>query len=58
MMARAVYYLARFAQILGMWLLLVDLFMAGPLGPDPKLFAAGVAAFLGGWAMTSAVKRT
>jgi hypothetical protein len=52
----AVYYLGRFAQLIGMWLLLVDLFTAGPLGPDPKLFAAGVAAFLGGWALTRARK--
>jgi hypothetical protein len=52
------YFSGRGAQLIGMWLLLVDLFTAGPLGPDPKLFAAGVAAFLGGWAVTSAVKRT
>ena len=38
------------AQLLGMWLLLVDIFTAGPLGPTPKLFAAGVAVFLAGWA--------
>jgi hypothetical protein len=44
-----VYYAARLAQLLGMWLLLVDLFTAGPLGPNPKLFAAGVAIFLAGW---------
>jgi hypothetical protein len=36
---------------MGMWLLLVDLFTAGPLGPNPKLFAAGVAVFLGGWSI-------
>jgi hypothetical protein len=41
-----------------MWLLLVDVFMAGPLGPNPKLFAVGVAVFLAGWAATRAVKRT
>lgn len=50
------YYLGRLAQLIGMWLLLVDLFTAGPLGPDAKLFAAGVAAFLGGWALTKSVK--
>jgi hypothetical protein len=32
-----------------MWLLLVDLFTAGPLGPNPTLFAAGVVIFLAGW---------
>ena len=52
------YYGGRGAQAIGMWLLLVDLFTAGPLGPDPKLFAAGVVAFLAGWALTSAVRRT
>ena len=52
------YYGGRAAQLIGMWLLLVDLFVAGPLGPDPKLFAAGVAVFLAGWAATRAVKRT
>ena len=45
------YYAARLAQLLGMWLLLVDLFTAGPLGPNPKLFAAGVAMFLAGWGL-------
>ena len=57
-MTQLFFYAGRLAQLVGMWLLLVDLFTAGPLGPDPKLFAAGVAAFLGGWAVTSAVKRT
>jgi len=52
------YYGGRGAQLLGMWLLLVDLFTAGPLGPNPKLFAAGVAAFIAGWALTNVVKRT
>jgi hypothetical protein len=55
-MAHVVYYLGRLAQLIGMWLLLVDLFTAGPLGPDPKIFAAGVAAFLGGWGLTRAKK--
>jgi len=41
-----------------MWLLLVDLFTAGPLGPNARLFAVGVALFLAGWAVTTAVKRT
>ena len=44
--------MGRFGQIVGMWLLLVDIFMAGPLGPDPWLFAVGVTAFLVGWALT------
>ena len=32
-----------------MWLLLVDVVTAGPLGPNPKLFAVGVGVFLAGW---------
>jgi hypothetical protein len=40
-----------------MWMLLVDLFTAGPLGPNPRLFTFGVAVFLGGWALTR-IKRT
>jgi hypothetical protein len=39
-----------------MWLLLVDLFTAGPGGPSPRLFAIGVAVFLAGWGITRAVK--
>ena len=51
-MSAAIYYLGRLAQLIGMWLLLVDLFTAGPLGPNPRLFAVGVAVFLSGWALT------
>jgi len=35
-----------------MWLLVVDVFMAGPMGPSPQLFAAGVGIFLAGWGLT------
>jgi hypothetical protein len=45
----ALYYSGRILQLLGMWLLLVDLFTAGPLGPNPRLFALGVAVFILGW---------
>ena len=51
-MTKLLYYSGRTAQLIGMWLLLVDLFTAGPRGPSPRLFAAGVATFLGGWAVT------
>jgi len=51
-MAKAVYYVGRGAQLVGMWLLLVDVVTAGPLGPNPRVFAAGVAVFLVGWGMT------
>jgi hypothetical protein len=55
--ATALYYLGRFAQILGMWILLVDLFTAGPMGPNARLFAVGVAVFLAGWGLTRMLKR-
>lgn len=55
-MGAALFYLGRFAQLIGMWLLLVDLFTAGPLGPDPKLFYWGVGIFLGGWGLVKTVK--
>ena len=57
-MSHALYYVGRFGQLLGMWILLVDLFTAGPLGPNPRLFAAGVAVFLAGWGLTRAVRRS
>jgi hypothetical protein len=55
-MSRLLYYLGRLAQMLGMWLLLVDLVTAGPLGPDPRLFAGGVAVFVVGWAITRTLR--
>jgi hypothetical protein len=54
---RAVYYAGRFAQMVGMWMLLVDLFTAGPMGPNPRLFAAGVGVFLAGWGVIRTVKK-
>ena len=54
----AIFYLGRLAQLLGMWLLLVDIFTAGPMGPDPKLFGIGVAVFVAGWALTKVKKRS
>ena len=35
-----------------MFMLLEDVVFAGPMGPNPRLFAAGVAVFLAGWALT------
>ena len=46
------HYLGRGGQILGMWILLVDVFTAGPLVPNPKLFGLGVVVFLAGWGLT------
>lgn len=48
----AAYYIGRGLQVLGMWLLAVDLFTAGPLGPSFGLFAWGIGVFTAGWAMT------
>lgn len=56
MLKSVLYYVGRGAQLAGMWLLLVDVFMAGPLGPNPRLFAAGVAAFLAGWGLTRFIR--
>ena len=56
-MGAVLYYVARGAQILGMWILLVDIFTAGEMGPDPRLFTIGVAVFLAGWGLNKAVKR-
>ena len=53
----AIYYLGRLAQLMGMWLLIVDIFTAGPMGPDPKLFGIGVGVFVAGWAL-SKVRRS
>ena len=47
--APLMYYLGRFLQLLGMWLLVVALFTAGQLGPSPRLFGAGIAVFIVGW---------
>jgi hypothetical protein len=48
----ALYYLGRAGQVIGMWILLVDVVTAGPMGPDAKLFGAGVVVFLAGWGLT------
>jgi len=57
-MGKTIFYFGRVGQLIGMWLLLVDLFTAGPMGPSPKLFAAGVGVFLAGWVVTRATKRS
>ena len=51
-MGAALYYLGRGGQVLGMWILLVDVVTAGPMGPNAKLFGLGVAVFLAGWGLT------
>ena len=54
---KALFYFGRGAQLIGMWLLLVDLFTAGPLGPNPNLFYVGIGAFIAGWAIARFAKR-
>jgi hypothetical protein len=49
---KALFYVGRLAQLIGMWLLLVDIFTAGQMGPDPRLFGVGVAIFVAGWGLT------
>jgi len=50
------YYAGRALQLLGMWMLIVSLFTAGPLGPSPRLFAAGTGVFVAGWAIVRRVR--
>jgi len=47
----AIWYFGRFLQAFAMWILLVDIFMAGPMGPAPNPFYVGVAMFIVGWLM-------
>jgi len=56
-LATGLYYLGRFAQLVGMWILLVDVVTAGPMGPNPRLFGIGVAVFLVGWGLTRVLKK-
>ena len=57
-MATFVFYLGRAGQVLGMFMLLEDIVMAGPMGPQPWPFAEGVAVFLAGWALTRLLGRS
>jgi len=50
-MGTVIYYLGRGGQVIGMWILLVDVVTAGPMGPNAKLFGVGVVAFLAGWGL-------
>jgi hypothetical protein len=49
--AGIVWYVGRFLQAFAMWILLVDIFMAGPQGPAPNPFYVGVVMFIVGWLM-------
>jgi hypothetical protein len=41
-----------------MWLLLVDVFTAGPMGPNARLFGLGVLVFLAGWALARSAQKS
>lgn len=43
------YYAGRSLQLAAMWLLLVAVIEAGPMGPSPRLFGYGVVVFIVGW---------
>ena len=45
----ALYYAGRFLQLIGMSILLMAIVEAGPMGPSPRTFGAGVAVFVVGW---------
>lgn len=57
-MSSVLYYTGRGAQLLGMWILLVDIATAGPMGPDAKLFGIGVGVFIAGWGLVRSIKRS
>ena len=48
-MGAVIYYVGRLLQVLAMWILLADIFMAGPMGPQPNPFYTGTAMFIIGW---------
>ena len=49
--AGTIWFVGRFLQAFAMWILLVDIFMAGPMGPAPNPFYVGVVMFIVGWLM-------
>jgi NADH:ubiquinone oxidoreductase subunit H len=53
----ALWYVGRFLQLLAMWILLVDIFMAGPSGPQPNPFYIGIVMFLIGWFIVRATSQ-
>jgi len=54
-MPGTLYYVGRGLQLLGMGALLESILIAGPMGPSPRIFGVGVAAFIVGHLI---VKRT
>jgi hypothetical protein len=49
---------ARFLQLLGMSLLAASILADYGLGPSPRLFVAGIAVFVSGWAITRILRRS
>jgi hypothetical protein len=56
-LSAAIWYVGRFLQAFAMWILLVDIFMAGPMGPAPNPFYVGVVTFIVGWLMVRQASR-
>lgn len=52
----ALWWVGRLLQAFAMWILLLDIFMAGPMGPAPNPFYVGVAMFIVGWFMVKQVR--
>lgn len=52
-----VYSIGRFLQLVGMSVLLMALLTAGPLGPSPRVFGAGIVVFVAGWGLVKLVVR-
>jgi hypothetical protein len=52
---RILYFAGRGLQLAGMWLLVIDILTAGPMGPAFNLFVAGIVVFVAGWLL---VRRT
>jgi len=50
------YRVGRLLQLLAMSLLLMAMINAGPLGPSPRVFGAGIAVFVVGWLMARGKK--
>lgn len=56
-MPSATYYIGRGLQLLGMAALLEAILIAGPLGPSPRIFGFGVAAFIVGHLLVKRVTK-
>jgi hypothetical protein len=55
---RAIYFVGRFLQLIGMSLMAASILADYGLGPNPRFFVAGIVLFIGGWAATRTVRRS